>query len=189
MLCKLLNVPLKKAKLTNEGHYLSILFLNSQPDENGFSPAHKLFNCPICPNLPSAKPQRRPSTTNAAIELGTQNRLSTLKSGDTARIRTNEEKTWDTKGSTIALNNSPRSYNVLNEKGNLIIRNRRHLIPTNEKFIVKHDYDNIIEARETTSQKTILQARIGVPSNITTASIRIKLGSIIKKPKKYLEEC
>ena len=72
---------------------------------------------------------------------------------------------------------------------NLIIRNRRHLIPTNEKFIVKHDYENIIEARETTSQKIILQARIDIPSNITTASVRTKFGSIIKKPKRYLEKC
>ena len=42
---------LKKAKLANEDHYLSILFLNSQPDENGLSPAHKLFNRPIRTNL------------------------------------------------------------------------------------------------------------------------------------------
>ena len=84
---------LKNAKLANEDHYLSILFLNSQPDENGLSPAHKLFNCPIRTNLPSAKPQPKPSTTNTAIEPETQNRLSTLKSGDTVRIRTDEEKT------------------------------------------------------------------------------------------------
>ena len=57
---------LKKAKLANEDHYLSILFLNSQPDENGFSPAHNLFNRPIRTNLPSAKPQPKPSTTNTA---------------------------------------------------------------------------------------------------------------------------
>ena len=57
---------LKKAKLANEDHYLPILFLNSQPDENGFSPAHKLFNRPIHTNLPSAKPQPKPSATNIA---------------------------------------------------------------------------------------------------------------------------
>ena len=32
------------------------------------SQAHKLFNRPICTNLPSAKPQPKPSTTNTAIE-------------------------------------------------------------------------------------------------------------------------
>ena len=141
---------LKKAKLRNEDPYLSMLFLNSQPDENGLSPAHKLFNCQIRTNLPSANPQPKPFTTNTAIEPETQNRLSTLKPGDTIRIKTDEEKTWDKEESVIVPNDRPRSYNVLNEKGSLIIRNRRYLIPTNEKFIVKHDYDNIIEPSEKT---------------------------------------
>ena len=132
---------------------MSKLFLNSQPDENGLSPAHKLFNRPIHTNLPSAEPQPKPSTTNTAIEPETQNRLSTLKLGYTVRIRTDEEKTWDKKGSVIAPNDHPCSYNVLNEKGNLIIRNRCHLISINGKFIVKHDYDNVIEPSERASQK------------------------------------
>ena len=34
---------LKKAKVTNENHYLSKLFLNSQSNENGLSLAHKLL--------------------------------------------------------------------------------------------------------------------------------------------------
>ena len=91
------------------------------------SPARKLFNRPIHTNLPSAKQQSQPSTTTAAIETETQNRLSTLKPGDTVRIRTDEEKTWDRKGSVIAPNDRPRSCNVLNEKSNLIIRNRQQM--------------------------------------------------------------
>ena len=92
---------LNKAKLANDDHYLSILFLNSQPDENGLSPAHKLFNRQIRTNLPSAKPQPKPFTANTAIEPETQNRLSTLKPGDTIRMKTDEEKTWDKKESVI----------------------------------------------------------------------------------------
>ena len=123
--------------------------MNSQPDENGLSPAHKLFNNPIRTNLPSVKPQPRPAT-KTAIEPETQNHLSTSKPRDTIRIRTNNEKTWNKKGSVIAPNDRPHSYNSLYEKGNLIIRNRCHLIPTSKKFIIKHDYDNIIEPSETT---------------------------------------
>ena len=163
--------------------------MNSQPDKNGLSRAHKLFNRPIRTNLPSAKPQPKPSTTNTAIEPEIQNHLSTLKPGDTVRIRTDEEKTWYKKGSVIAPNDRPRSYNVLNEKGNLIIRNRRHLIPANEKFSVKHDYDNIIEPSETTSPKTFVQTKTDIPSNLTTPPVRTKSGRIIKKPRRYLEEC
>ena len=43
---------LKKAKLANEDHYLSVLFLNSPPEENRLSPAYKLLNRPIPTNLP-----------------------------------------------------------------------------------------------------------------------------------------
>ena len=179
---------LKKAKLFNEDHYLPILFFNSQPDECGSLPADKLFSHPIRTNLLSGKPQSKPSTTNTAIE-DTQNYLSTLKPGDTVRIRTGKEKTWVKKGTVIAPNDYPRSYNVLNEKGNLIIRNHLHLIPTSEKFIVKHDYDNIIEPSETTSQKTFVQTKTDIPSIITTPPIRTKSGRIIKKPKRYFGEC
>ena len=35
---------LKKAKSSNEDHYLSLLFLNSQPNMTGLPPAQKLFN-------------------------------------------------------------------------------------------------------------------------------------------------
>ena len=163
--------------------------LTTQFQIKELSPAHKLFNRPIRTNLPSAKPQPKPSTTNTEIEPETQIRLSTLKPGDTIRIRTDEEKAWDKKGSVIALNDCPCSYNVLNDKGNLIVRNHRHLIPTNEIFIVKHDYDNIIEPSETTSKKTFLQTKTDIPSNITTPPVRTKSGRINEKPKRYLEEC
>ena len=86
------------------------------------------------------------------------------------------------KGSVIAPNDRPRSYNVLNEKG-------CHLIPTNEKLIVKHVYDNIIKPSKTTSQETVIQARTEVPSNITTSPVRTKSGRIVKKPKRSLEKC
>ena len=66
MLIQTAKYTLKKAKLANEEHYLSILFLSSQPDKNGLSPAHKLFNHPICTNAPSIKPQTKPSTTKTA---------------------------------------------------------------------------------------------------------------------------
>ena len=64
---------LKKEILANEDYYVSVLFLNSQRDKNGLSAAHKLFSHPIRTNLPSAKPQPKPSTTNTAIEPETQN--------------------------------------------------------------------------------------------------------------------
>ena len=76
---------LEKAKLANEDHYLSISFLNSQPEENGLSLAYRLVNRRIHTILSSVKPRPKFSTTKAAI----------LKSGDIIRIRTNKQNNWD----------------------------------------------------------------------------------------------
>ena len=141
----------------------------------------------LLPNLPSAKPQAEPSTTKTAIEPEMQNHLLTFKPGDIVRIRTEKNKTLDEKGSAIGPNNRPHSYNVLNEKGNLIIRNCCQLIPANEKFIVKHDYDNTMELSKTTLQKTVVQARTDITSNIAQP-VRTKSKHIIKKPKRYLKK-
>ena len=63
--------------------------------------------------------------------------LSNISQRNTVRIRTDEQNVWDKKCIVIKQNNRPRSYDVLNENGNVIIRNRWHLIPTNEKFTEK----------------------------------------------------
>ena len=141
----------------------------------------------LLPNLPSAKPQAEPSTTKTAIEPEMQNHLLTFKPGDIVRIRTKKNKTLDEKGSAIGPNNRPHPYNVLIEKGNLIIRNCCQLIPANEKFIVKHDYDNTMELSKTTLQKTVVQARTDITSNIAQP-VRTKSKHIIKKPKRYLKK-
>ena len=148
--------------------------MNSQPDKNGLSLVHDLFNCPICTNITSLNAKPQPFITKIEIEPEIQNWLPTLKPADTIRIRTDEEKNWDKKESGIARNDHPRSYNVLNEKGNLIIRNRRHIITTNEKCVVRHNYENGKEPSETILRKTVIPLRTDIPSNIAASSARIK---------------
>ena len=80
------------------------------------------------------------------------------------------------------------SYNVLNKMGNLIIKNLRHLIATNEKFTVKYDYENMIEPSEITSQKTDVPTTTGITSNIVASSVRATSGRIIKNPKGEMEK-
>ena len=162
--------------------------MNSKPDENGLSSAHKLFSCPINTNIRSVRPQPKPSIIEIAIDPETHKRLPPLKPGDIVRVRTDKEKTWNKKESVIAPTDHPPSYSVL-KKGNLIIRNCCHLIPTNEKFIVRHDYENIIEPSETTSWKTVVPPRTDIPSSIVVPSVRTKSGRITRKPKRNLEEC
>ena len=80
-------------------------------------------------------------------------------------------------------------YNILNEKSDLVIRDCRHLILINEKLSVKHSYENISEPDEIPSQKTNVPSRTDISSNIVTPSVRTKPGRIIRKIKRYLEEC
>ena len=44
------------AKYDQHDEYLALLFLNSQPNENGIFPAEFFFNSQLCLNLPSVKP-------------------------------------------------------------------------------------------------------------------------------------
>ena len=44
----------------------------------------------------------------------------------------------------MSQNNCPQSYNILDERGNVLARNCHHLIPTTERFNIKHDYDTAI---------------------------------------------
>ena len=105
----------------------------------------------------------------------------TLKAGDTIKIRTNKEETWDNIGSVIVPNNCPGSY-VLNVKGNLLIRNHCHLISTNKDFFVKRDYENITELSKVTSRKTVTPPRTDTFKYCCI--IRTKGGYIIRNPQK-----
>ena len=118
--------------------------MNSQPDNNGISPAQKLFNRNTRTNLPSFQSLSKTAHTNIPIFSEKKAKLPEIDPGTTVRIRTDEEKTWNKQGTIISKNNRPRSYNVLNEKGNILTRNRRHLIPSKEKFTPKYTYENIV---------------------------------------------
>ena len=70
--------------------------------------------------------------------------LLNISQGNTVRIRTDEQNLWGKKSIVIKQNNRPLLYNVLNENRNVMIRNHRHFILTNEKFTDKFSYNNII---------------------------------------------
>ena len=70
--------------------------------------------------------------------------LLNISQGNTVRIRTDEQNLWGKKSIVIKQNNRTLLYNVLNENRNVMIRNHRHFILTNEKFTDKFSYNNII---------------------------------------------
>ena len=116
-----------------------MLFLNSQPNEDGIFQAQKLFNRQLRTDLLSVKtllPQIW-LVTKTLRPCKTTHSLSNISQGNTVRICTDEQNLWDKKCIVIKQNNQPPSYDILNENGNVIIRNRKHLIPTNKKFTEK----------------------------------------------------
>ena len=140
---------LLKAEETGDDSYLGLLNLNNTP-LNGISPAEKMFDRRPHTLLPSVD-------TNKHMEKITDSRLNSydrynegardLKSiePDTpVRIYSKRTKDWSNKGIVTEQLHRPKSYNILNERGNTIRRNRRSLIPTSENFEVKRNYDEII---------------------------------------------
>ena len=63
---------------------------------------------------------------------------------NTIRICTNKQNLSDKKSIVVNQSNRRQSCNVLNENGNVLIRNRRHLIPTIDKLTQKFSSDNCI---------------------------------------------
>ena len=94
---------MKKAKYDQQDEYLALLFLNSQPNENGISPAQKLFNRQLRTNLPSVKallPQNS-FVTETPRPRKTTHSLPNISQGNAVRIRTDEQNLWDKKGIAI----------------------------------------------------------------------------------------
>ena len=117
---------LNKAKLSSEDHFLAMLSLNSQPDQNGTIPAEKLFGHKLRTTLPSLIPFTQSITTE--MHLVTHNlkrNFPEITPGTTVRIRTDQQNLWNKKGIVMSQNNRPSSYNILNERGSILAINQQ----------------------------------------------------------------
>ena len=102
-------------------------------------------------------------------------------------IQTDEENFWDRKGIVVNQNNRPRLFDILNEKGNILARNRYYLIPTTEKFTIKHDYDNAIPVSNASTYPDLMIDN--QREKLTFEDVyRKKSERIFKKPKLYIDE-
>ena len=148
---------LLKSEESNEDPYFGLLNLNATPLKNGMSPAEMMFNRSVRTLLPSMKEycpqilsQGKPmKQTYERYNKGAVD-LMPIEPETTVRIYSKEKKNWSNKGKILSKSSQPRSYNVLNERRNVIRRNRRDLIPTNEDFEPQMNYDDLfINAHDT----------------------------------------
>ena len=164
---------LKKAQESGQDVHLALLTLNTTPSRDGKSPAFKLFNRNPRTPLPSIIPNKSHLIpTNHKIKQHHDrhaNNLQELAPGAAVRMRIDSDTSWKETGKIIERCQQPRSYLVLNSKGNIVRRNRRHLLPTTETFKVQANYDQL----PTTPNETTL-AQNPKPSSTQPSSAKEK---------------
>ena len=121
---------------------------------------------------------------------------------NTIRICTNKQNLWGKKSIVVNQSNRPQSCNVLSENRNVVIRNRRHLIPTNDKLTQKFSSDNFIvtttKLPESVSPLQTTSSPKPVTSLATIDSLKpvspngtkiTRFGLVLKKLSRYIEYC
>ena len=147
---------MKKAHDANQDIYLALLALNTTPGKDDVSHAEKLFNRQprtLLPSVNVSKPYikhfEKQGNVKEAFDMHAKD-LPNLNPGDLVRIRTDKEKDWREQGKIVSKCSEPRSYKVLNSKGNIVRRNRKHLMHTNERFRYVIDYDKLLSDDDNT---------------------------------------
>ena len=193
---------LKKAHESGQDVYLALLALNTTPSPDGKSAAFKMFNRNPRTTLPSIVPNKSRQVLKDLKSKHYHNRrakdLSDLEPGTIVRMRIDTDSSWKESGKIVEKCQQPRSYLVLNSKGNLVRRNRRHLMPTSsEAFQVQPNYDHLhlaapneaIAELPPTPTHTNIQPPPGVEAEQTQASTATttRSGRQSRRPARYAD--
>ena len=121
-----------------------------------------------------------------------------LEAGTQVRIRYDTDKSWSRRGTIVNKRPEPRSYNVQNDRGNVIRVNERHILPaagdTSQPFVpikIEDDFDVEVSTSDST-----LQAAVGsdvyptTQSSTTSNQVRdtpltTRSGRTVQKPSRY----
>ena len=185
---------LLKALEAEEDVHLALLSLKTTPLKNDSSPAKLFFNRELRNLIPSVNrsalsrnnnKQPPPVTNRIQSNETSGHALPELQTGDKVRIHTG--KSWSRKGHVVKKATEPRSYHV-QTNGNILRRNRRHLLKTNESFtsdsesdsslIHEHDRSYIAHSAQTQSSKSQTESH---------SSTHTRYGRKINKPIKFSE--
>ena len=165
-----------KAHESRQDPYLALLALRTNPLKDGSpSPAQQIFQRTIRTIMPNIKHslamKKQPENNDKNKEL------PKLQPYDKVRIK--YQNNWKRKGTVLRKLDQPRSYVVKTDEGQIIKRNRRHLLKTREKTDNKrhrHEYENIFHG----TQRPNTDTQINIPNTSTTRS-----GRSITKPARY----
>ncbi|KAI7814577.1 hypothetical protein IRJ41_021834 [Triplophysa rosa] len=152
---------LKKAASCKGDPYLALLNYLASPLEHGMSPAEILMGRKLRTTLPYVTKQNKNRAwrkkqiclkqKQKAIYDKTSRSLRPLATKDTVRLENNN--TWN-KRATVLEEVNPRSYTVKTEDGQILRRNRRSLLKTQETMPEEHSENETESETLPTTQAT-----------------------------------
>ena len=197
---------LRKSREDDSDPYLAILALRTSVNSTNSSAAFALFN-----RYPRTLIPRIDSTTTYQRQNDSHKHsinLNPLETGEVVRFRDKNSNQWDRMGIVTEKYHTPRSYIIRTDKNSIIRRNRRHLLPSNNKFEITGEEDdtlinNLNNSKDSTTDNNNTDSKItqneettntgSTNSNHeeesnTTNEHRTRSGRLIVKPLRYREK-
>ena len=135
---------LHKCREDDSTPYLAMLALRTTKDSSGTSASELLMKRTLRTLVPSLN-----VNANTKTKLSQSRELQPFNTSNTVRYRQNNN--WTRTGIILNKSDMPRSYTLLNDKNNVIRRNRRHLIKMDPNFL-KIENENMDNDMETEPQ-------------------------------------
>ena len=141
---QLVKKTLRKAFKHNDDPYLALLSTRvcSGP-YNNTPPATLFYNRPIRSIVPSLNKKFNLINKKLNRELKNSKLKRNLPELNVdQKVRLHDGKSWSKRGDISGKATQPRSYFVRTENGNILRRNRKHLLPIRENKDAYHDYSD-----------------------------------------------
>ena len=171
-----------------------MLALHTTKNSSGTSASELLMKRKLRALVPSLNVNANTKTKLKKPTLSQSRELQPFNTSDSVRYHQN--KYWTRTGIILNKSDMPRSYTLLNEKNNVIRRNRYHLIKMDPKFLMienentDNDMETELKTRHHTSvsePREVDEPRENATELRETSSYTTRSGRRVIKPSRYGE--